>query len=632
VTEGVLRPCTEDTGHLCYRLFEGKNILYVSVRLPDTTESHLLDGAVVRIKGVVTGKLDANGRRQMFSASLKDIEVQSPPLDKKLPPRPARGVSADEANVSLVRQVHIHGRILWRSGEEFLVQDASGAIFVRTATAAPLQTGDTVDAVGFPAHGEFGLELADAEMHLGVSQASAISIAPLRLTAEEILKGGFDERRVTLKGRVVGQVDSGTRTIYQLREDGVLFNVLCPHEKAGGQNQEIARGSTVEVTGVALLPGTGKGAPERLTILIQAGAEMVPRSEDSWLTWQRALAILGAMAICLLVPLFWVKQLRRTVRRQTALIREGYESKLQLEARFRRVIERSLSAVYTVSSEGAILECNAAFANMLGMSSREELIGRFCQEFEAKPGEMASLGQAIRQDVLNNLELSMRRDDGEIVHLMMNVTPVETPDGKVYETTAIDITQLRQNQAELQQARDKAVFDSLNDALTGLPNRRYLQEVLPILVEKAEARNEVLALLFIDLDGFKQVNDSLGHDVGDGLLRQVAVGMRSMVRAEDTLARLGGDEFMVILNDIRESKNAITVADGLLKVIAQPQRVDGHMLNVGASIGISLYPADSTHAEELIRQADSAMYAAKRAGKHRIVRYLQEAGVLSRSA
>ncbi len=640
ITEGVLHPCIEKTGRICYRLFDGKNILYVAVRILDNQESKLLYGAVVRVRGVVASHVDASGKHdaaQMFSASLKDIEVQSPPLDEKLPPRTARSVTAEEANVSLVREVHVRGRILWRYGDQSLVQDSSGTIFVRSVAPVPLQIADTVDVVGFPAHGEFGLELSDAVVHLGVSQAGAPSIVPVRITAAEVLKGGLQARRVTLKGRVVGQIDSTTRTIYQLREDGVPFNVICPHAKATGQNaarqnQGIPHGSTVEVTGVALLPSTVKSSSDGLTILIQSPADMAPSNEESWLTWQRALGILGAMAVCFLVPLFWVKQLRHTVRRQTAIIRESYESKLQLEARFRRVIERNLAAFYTVDSQGIILECNAAFAEMLGVASRYQLVGRSCLEFEAEPGQMISLGEAIQREILNNLELSMRRDDGAIVHLMMNVSPVELPEGKVYETTAIDITQLRQNQTELQQARDAALFNSLNDALTNLPNRRYLQEVLPIFLEKAQAGNEMVALLFIDLDGFKEVNDSLGHAVGDKLLTQVASILRSMVRARDTLARLGGDEFMVILGEIQGGENAVAVAESLHRAILQPMLIDGHVLQVSASIGISLFPSDSTLADELIHQADSAMYAAKRAGKNRIVRFIHEIGVLSRSA
>jgi diguanylate cyclase (GGDEF)-like protein len=150
--------------------------------------------------------------------------------------------------------------------------------------------------------------------------------------------------------------------------------------------------------------------------------------------------------------------------------------------------------------------------------------------------------------------------------------------------------------------------------------------MLPTLLEKAHCRGELLALLFIDLDGFKLVNDSLGHAVGDALLVQVAASLRLMVRQEDIVARLGGDEFMVILSDIKDTETAISVADSLLNAVSQPVRAEGNLLTMGASIGVSSYPADSTVAEELIHHADCAMYAAKRAGKKRVVRFTTEMG------
>ena len=115
---------------------------------------------------------------------------------------------------------------------------------------------------------------------------------------------------------------------------------------------------------------------------------------------------------------------------------------------------------------------------------------------------------------MSNRDVSLRRDDGVTVHLLTNITPVHSAEGMVYETTAIDVTQLRQNQAELQRAKDVAVFESLNDPLTGLPNRRLLLSTLSLMLGMARAEGGMIALLYIDLDGFKLVNDSLGHPIG----------------------------------------------------------------------------------------------------------------------
>jgi diguanylate cyclase (GGDEF)-like protein len=198
---------------------------------------------------------------------------------------------------------------------------------------------------------------------------------------------------------------------------------------------------------------------------------------------------------------------------------------------------------------------------------------------------------------------------------------VETPEGIAYETTAIDVTQMRRHQIELQRSRDTAVENSLIDPLTELPNRRMLMESLPAIIENAKQGKNSFALLYIDLDRFKPVNDNLGHAAGDDVLIHIANTMRSLVRKGDSLARLGGDEFMLILSDLGTSEDAVRVAEGLLRAIDIPIFLLGQNVHVSASIGISTFPADAAQMEELIVRADMAMYAAKRLGGNQFIFY-----------
>jgi len=181
-----------------------------------------------------------------------------------------------------------------------------------------------------------------------------------------------------------------------------------------------------------------------------------------------------------------------------------------------------LAASTSAGEVSAIVDCNMAFVKMLGFSNCEELIGQSYWDFEVDIDQREKLCATLQQEAVSNLEASLRRRDGVMVHLLTNITPVETPDCTIYETTAIDITQLRQNQAELQKAKDAAVRDALNDPLTGLPNRRLLSDRLASHMIKSRQAGKTFALLYIDLDGFKLVNDSLGHSVGDAVLVQVA--------------------------------------------------------------------------------------------------------------
>jgi diguanylate cyclase (GGDEF)-like protein len=180
--------------------------------------------------------------------------------------------------------------------------------------------------------------------------------------------------------------------------------------------------------------------------------------------------------------------------------------------------------------------------------------------------------------------------------------------------------------AELEKrAEDKRAFEAqlkhqaLNDDLTGLPNRRLLGDRLLHALDVARRAEHQVALLYIDLDGFKLVNDSLGHGIGDLLLQQVSERLRSRVRASDTLARLGGDEFAVVLAGVKALEQAAGVAETLLGILAPPFTIDEHEITITASIGASVFPANGTTPVELLQQADSAMYAAKKMGKNRMM-------------
>ena len=156
------------------------------------------------------------------------------------------------------------------------------------------------------------------------------------------------------------------------------------------------------------------------------------------------------------------------------------------------------------------------------------------------------------------------------------------------------------------------------DGLTGLPNRMLLQDRVEQAIAAAERQKQKFALLFIDLDGFKQINDEAGHAVGDEVLKIVGQRLLEVIRGMDTAARLGGDEFVIILTDIRHSENAARVAEKVIESLSEPCLLAGLSLSVSASIGVSIYPSDEHGADGLLRSADEAMYQAKRGGKRQV--------------
>jgi len=192
------------------------------------------------------------------------------------------------------------------------------------------------------------------------------------------------------------------------------------------------------------------------------------------------------------------------------------------------------------------------------------------------------------------------------------------------------LCELERREAEKRKAEAKLQYQALNDELTGLPNRRLFADRLSQVLAMARRERQLVALVYIDLDGFKLVNDSLGHSVGDLLLVQVAARLRTRVRQSDTLARLGGDEFSVVLANISAREDAHRVSQSLLDVLAAPFQIRDHEITIGASVGISIFPDNATDYADLLQQADSAMYAAKRNGKNRAMYFTPELGSLVR--
>jgi diguanylate cyclase (GGDEF)-like protein/PAS domain S-box-containing protein len=225
----------------------------------------------------------------------------------------------------------------------------------------------------------------------------------------------------------------------------------------------------------------------------------------------------------------------------------------------------------------------------------------------------------------------IERPDGEIrfVHESAEVLR----DGKGNPVRMIgtiqDVTEQRRVEQTLRDKDANLAHMAYHDALTGLPNRILLMDRLEHATSRAERYGNRLALLFIDLDRFKTINDSLGHSVGDALLQAVAGRMQALVRDEDTLARLGGDEFVVFLEDIEDGLDAANVAEKIIHALEKVLHIGDYPLHVSASIGVSLYPDDGTDAETLMKHADAAMYKAKEGGRNAF--HFYEHGITERA-
>ena len=205
------------------------------------------------------------------------------------------------------------------------------------------------------------------------------------------------------------------------------------------------------------------------------------------------------------------------------------------------------------------------------------------------------------------------------IDVSVTISPVKNSEGKIIGASKIarDITQRKESQERIQ-------YLAHYDSLTGLPNRTLLADRMKIAIGNAARYSKRLALLFVDLDRFKLVNDSLGHEIGDKLLKVAAERMQSTIRHIDTISRLGGDEFIVLLSQIVAAEDAARVAEKLIAAVSQPYRIEEHELLLTASVGISIYPDSGTEANSLLRNADASMYSAKEAGRNRYRFYSED--------
>lgn len=287
-------------------------------------------------------------------------------------------------------------------------------------------------------------------------------------------------------------------------------------------------------------------------------------------------------------------------------------------ARNRAVIDGTLDCVIAVDRDDRIVEFNPAAERTFGHSSAA-VIGRRASELLVAPGErevFTRVAARVHAEPGSSLlgrriEATAVRRDGTEFPVELTVTEVQGGQGgeQLFYSFVRDITDRRRSEEQLS-------YMAYHDALTGLPNRTLVEQELDLALARARRAGTSVALMFVDLDDFKDVNDRLGHVAGDRLLAGVAQRLRAVLRETDLLARQGGDEFLVVLADLEQDARTVAadVCAKLLTALQEPFAVTGTPLRTGASIGVSIFPDDTADTEGLLRHADAAMYRAKRAG------------------
>ncbi len=294
------------------------------------------------------------------------------------------------------------------------------------------------------------------------------------------------------------------------------------------------------------------------------------------------------------------------------------EERLRLAA---SVFENTVEGVFITDDDGKIVDTNNAFSQIMGYS-RDEVLGQTPRIWKSGRHDRSfylDMWQSIKTTGQWQGEIWNRRKDGSIFPEWQSISSVVDAKGKLshYVSVFTDISQVKESQVKLDHIAH-------HDPLTNLPNRLLLNERLQQAIRHAERHGSQFAVIFLDLDLFKHINDSLGHPAGDKLLEEVADRLQKTMRQDDTVARIGGDEFVMLLEDVGRPQNVAVTVQKVVSSFNLPFLLEGHKIGVTASMGICIYPRDGKEPIELLRNADAAMYRAKESGRNTYHFYTEE--------
>jgi diguanylate cyclase (GGDEF)-like protein/PAS domain S-box-containing protein len=312
---------------------------------------------------------------------------------------------------------------------------------------------------------------------------------------------------------------------------------------------------------------------------------------------------------------------RKTTQNQLALeVEREIQEKIlhESEERFRRVAAEAPFPMMIHAENGEVLDINKAWTEATGYSHADipdvntwlqlayEGNGQDTKKVRTKISRLYGISHRVDQG-----EFEIYCKDGSTRIWHFSAAPVgKLPDGRRY------VVSMAQDVSESKAAQKQVEFLAYHDTLTGLPNRMLVQDHLEQAILAAEREQNMVALLYIDLDKFKNINDSLGHLIGDSLLKEVAIRLRTCLREVDTLSRQGGDEFLIVLKNIRDSESITVVTEKILARLSEPFMIEHNELAISLSIGVAVYPDDGKDFETLLRKSDTAMYQAKESGRN----------------
>ena len=660
--EGIVRRVAPGRGDTLLTLAWGKSTYKAHVLAPLDSLARLVD-AEVNLRAVCGALF--NGKRQMlgiqmFVPGTECIRVVRAPSPDPfaMPPTPIADLLRFSRARDMGHRVRLQGTVTYASlSGPTWVRDSTGGVMIQDHEAAALAAGDLVNVVGFPEIAAFGPALRGARVKRLQPGAPPV---PVRITVEDAMKGDFDGQLVQIEGKLIDRLQQPAEQVLTVAAGEMGFTAHLP---SGGAAQSLDPGARLRLTGVCSVETEQSQdliLPRTFRLLLRSPADVVIVGRPPWLTANRVVPVLAGAVLLMIAALAWVGLLRKRVRVQTFALRA---QTLQLQAahqRTRDALQKACEAesldldskrileliardepvdlIVEQIAEAVALHCEgAACAILLGAPHGPQVC--------VVPAMPAGWLDVLRRIDIGSISFSAEfrdpRQFSEDPAWLDFIDSQKTARFLAFCSVPIVVDAARagviaaffrndKGSADAQGAQlglwgniaalaldrrrlhDQLSYRAQHDGLTGLPNRALLYERLEAEIERASRSGGLLGVVYIDLDGFKQINDTYGHDAGDAVLQEAAKRMTHAVRRGDTVARLGGDEFVVLLPLLGRREDAGQIADKIAKALREPIYSNHQRFSVSACAGIAVWPLDGNRPDPLLRFADAQMYEGKK--------------------
>ena len=603
---------------------------------------NLLD-AEVEVTGVAAGKFDNKMQQTgvvLYVSSLADIKVLKRAAANPwfLPVTPMDRILLDYRLEDLTPRVHVQGTITYyQPGSAIVLQNGKRSLWIETHDREPLQIGDLADAIGFPdAHNRL-LTLTDA----AIEDSHILEpIRPQLATWRQLgfwssnRPDGHQNDLVSIEGQVVTEVREAAQDEYVFTVDGRMFTAIYRHPRPAGvlpRMMQIPLGSTVRVTGICTVMDANSVNPGEevpFNILLRSFDDLTVIAKPSWLNIDNMIRIAIALLLIVVAVGAWGATLNRKVRRQTAALAKRIEAEAAYERRMVQLEQKRSRILEDINGSRPLAEILEEIMELVSFALNDAPC--WCEVTNgARLGDFQPLAEGLR---VVRTEIPARSGPplGALYVALDSAAVPETPQASAHESEALSVgVKLATLAIETRRLYTDLLHRSEFDLLTDIHNRFSLGKRLDAQIEEARENAGIFGLIYIDLDGFKQVNDLYGHYIGDLYLQEVARRMKQQLRSHDLLARLGGDEFAVLLPLVRNRAGVEEIAQRLEHAFSDPFVLDGHTLRGSASFGIALYPEDGATKDSLLNTADTAMYAAKNSRKQEASELAERQGPIS---